>query len=1671
MSHTPIRKLAAALLGALLFVVTMAAAQAQTITNVASASWNAGGADFSIRSNVISIDLASLTAHIDTFRPARGTGIVTPITASRCGGVALPIVGASGGSNAVASVTETTSLRAGEQLFFRVVAPRANFNPAAIDTLTAILITTDGDREEIEVFETAPNSGVFMGAIPTAVSPPAPVRGDCKLSVANGDLISIEAHMPGLAVTIATAVVDVLADPFGLIFDSEDGTPISGARVSLVDALTGAPARVFADDGVTAYPSSMISGQPVTDAAGNDYPMQPGEYRFPLAPLGQYRLVVEPPTPYSAPSLASLAQLAALTRPDGQPLRIFDGSFGRPFALSDTTPVRVDIPLDRPSLAVALGKSASRPSATPGDVVFYTITARNQDEQRIKRQVTLIDTPSPWLRLRSASIRVDGVAAPAAVTVSPTGRGLTIALGDIAPGATRTVTYAMTVRADAPPGQAVNRAEATDSRGNRSIASATLRIERETIAGRMTLIGRITRGDCSVMDPREGIAGVRVMLEDGSFAITDTDGRYHFEGLTPGTHVVQAQSATLPRGGRFVDCARSTRTAGKANSRFVTGQGGSLVVADFSAISSEYPVATNSIKAIVQTTDQVAAGAETDFLAAGDGPIDWLFPALDHNPRAPAVRVAIRHRAGQTVALAIDGKPVDALAFDGARTAPAGSHAVSVWRGIPLERETTRLTAIVRNADGSTAATLARDVHFAATPARVEIVREASHLVANGAIRPVLGVRVLDRSGRPVHAGIAGSFAINAPYESAQALDAMQTRVLSGLDRATPAWTVKGDDGIALIELAPTMVSGSLRVDFAFSDGEVRRRQTLEGWVVPGAQEWTLVGLAEGSIGARTVADNMERSGNFDSDLGNKARVAFYAKGRVLGRFLMTLAYDSAKQRDDQRLLGAIDPDAYYTVFADGSGRRFDAASRNKLYVRIETAAFYALFGDFETGFDATELARYNRAATGFKGEAQVGRVRATGFAAKIASRHRRDEIQGNGLSGPYRLSSRAFVANSETVAIERRDRFRSEKVIERRTLTRFIDYDIDVLSGTISFTQPILSRDADLNPQFIVVDFEVDELRSGATNAGLRADWTSTDERLRIGATAITDKGDGARTELVAVDLRARIGAATELRAEAAMSHSAGASAKAWTVEAEHHSGPIDLLAYARSLDEDFGLAQQNRAERGRRKIGVDARARLSEGWSLTGSAWRDTSLSDATRRNAVELRSDLRRGKTDARLGIAHFSDLLNDGRKTSSTVLEAGATRRMLDNRLELDGATSVALGKTGSVDLPARHRFGARYAVTSDVKLLGTYEIAQGDAIDARTARVGFEIAPWAGAKLVSTLGQEDIREQGKRSFAAFGLAQSWQVTPKLTVDATLDGNRELGGFDASRVVNPDHPVASGGHLGESSLLGEDFTAVTLGGAYRAGQWSATLRGELRNGEFADRRGVTFGAIRQLGEGSVVGSGLSWTRATTPGGAATQVFDAAVSAAYRPADAAFAALGKLEYRSDSVTGAVAGEVGPAGRTALTVTGDAQSRRLIASLSTNWSPRGKERTLRVQRSELGLFVGMRYNFDHFQGFELGGFTALGGLDARLGLGERFELGAVATVRTNLSDRTTAFAVGPQIGFSPTRDALVTVGYNITGFRDRDFAAARSTDKGLYAAIKLKFDADSFAFLGLGR
>jgi hypothetical protein len=1714
----------------LLALITAPAAMAQTITNIAQANWQQAGQVVTAQSNAVSFSRMSSAATITTF--AAGPGAATSLTfmPSQCGGVPVAVSSAAPTATQIASVAQTTTVQIGSVFYFEVNAPQANTNPAVVEQIQVMLTTNGGDREVLTVFETAPNTGVFIGAIPTAAVPPQPVQGDCELSVAAGNTISIAALINGSATPIAIATLSVANDPFGFVFDSESGASVNGATVTLINAMTGQPASVLAADGVTSWPAVVVTGQPVIDGGGVSFQLAPGEYLFPLVAPGQYRLKIQPPAPYTAPSAVSPQNLAGILRPDGTPVQISSGSYGAMFAVTGTQAVRVDVPVDKPGTAATISKSASRATAQEGDVVFYTLTVGNP-EANIKRAVVVVDKPARQLRIRPQSVRIDGAAAPGQVQFTPDGRVMTINLGSMAAAAQHVITYAATVNQNATPGQAPNTATVTDSLGLSATTHAVVQIVADMLTNRMTLVGRITDGGCMADGPRNGIPGVRVMLEDGSYAVTDKDGRYHFDGLVPGDHVAQVAPTTLPQGGRFVDCARSTMTAGSAISRFVAGQGGMLKVADFYATlppGAIRPLGKDG--KIVEpkagepkVSDKAAAGADVDWLAMGDGPTQFLFPAVDHNPRSPSIRVAIRHRDGQKVELSANGQPVAKVAFDSTKVTADHSYAVSIWSGIPLEGSATHLVAVVRNRDRSVAATLTRDVYFTNVAAQVRLVPEQTHLVADASTRPVLALRILDRNGRPVHRGMAGDIGISAPYESAEVVNALQQRSLSGQGRATPHWTVEGDDGMAYVELAPTMVSGAIHFDFMFDDGGPKRHQTIDSWVVPGNLPWTLVGLAEGALGSRTIADRMERAGTFDTDLGTHARTAFYAKGRILGKFLLTAAYDSAKQSADQTLTGAINPNAYYTVFADGSNRRFDAASRSKLYLRIEAKGFYAMFGDFATGLSQTSLARYQRTLTGVSGEASFGHLRLKGFGAKTATTHRHLEIQGGGVSGPYSLGTVAMVADSETITIQVRDRFQSDNIVSTTTLTRFVDYTIDVLSGTITFKQPVLSHDPNMDPQFIIVDFDVDPTLGAVANAmvgGGRVEWSNGNGHVKIGMTGISDVGSNqtnptARTTLGAIDAKVEVNASTTLRAEAGASRAVGVMSQAWQVEAEHHGKAFDMLAYVRSTDQGYGMGDVGNAELGWRKYGLDAKLHVTKQFSLVTSAWLENSLTNTSSRKAVQVKAQVKLGKTDFHLGINAIDDQLasvatttttttttttgttstsstvNSGALSgTSTVVEAGVSRKFLNDKLVIDATVSHAIGPAASIDMPANDSVTARYTISPKFKLVASYDVANGAALNTRTARVGFEMQPWKGAKLTAGGGDQDVVEYGARSFAAFGLTQSVGLTKHLTIDGSIDANKVLSGFNASQILNLAQPVVNGGQLNGSGTLTENFTAVTLGAGWKDKLWSGTVRAELRNGEFADRRGLTAGLIRQLGDGEVLGAGLTATQSNGTDGSSSAVLDSSVAYARRPAMAAYALLAKIEYRADTLVaatstttttvttganvttlsaGAISGVAGTAGDTALT-TGNQHARRFIASFSGDWSPRGRNDDDELtQASEISVFAAIRYNFDAYDGFNLSGTTLMAGADARIGITDKLDAGLNANVRYAASDGTASFAFGPSLGFVPAKNVLLNVGYNIAGFRDPDFSASRSTTRGVYVLLRMKLDTSTFAFLGL--
>ena len=159
--------------------------------------------------------------------------------------------------------------------------------------------------------------------------------------------------------------------------------------------------------------------------------------------------------------------------------------------------------------ASRLRKTASVVVASPGDGIQYSVRVTNADAARATadyryRHPAAADAACTqhgslqwrFYKLSGKSRRGDADRRPARS-------------GE---GASGTLTYLLEVRPDAQAGNSMNRARAVDSRGAISpIADAMVRIARDGIGDRLTIIGRVTDGGCGV-DPNaaNGLPRVRV---------------------------------------------------------------------------------------------------------------------------------------------------------------------------------------------------------------------------------------------------------------------------------------------------------------------------------------------------------------------------------------------------------------------------------------------------------------------------------------------------------------------------------------------------------------------------------------------------------------------------------------------------------------------------------------------------------------------------------------------------------------------------------------------------------------------------------------------------------------------------------------------------------------------------------------------------------------------------------------------------------------------------------------------------------------------------------------------------------------------------------------------------------------------------------------------------------
>jgi uncharacterized repeat protein (TIGR01451 family) len=1112
---------------------------------------------------------------------------------------------------------------------------------------------------------------------------------------------------------------------------------------------------------------------------------------------------------------------------------------------------------------------------------------------------------------------------------------------------------------------------------------------------------------------------------------------------------------------------------------------------------------------------------DTKWLATATPAAAWVWPHQDWLPTVPAIKVAVKHGPRQRARLSVNGAPVSSRNFLGVTGNAGHTAAVSQWLGVPLREGDNALVAEILQGD-KVVQRLTRNVHYSGSPVRVEVVASKSTLIADGKSRPRLAIRLYDRWGYPVRRGMTGRYTMQAPYQPYQSIEQLQSRQLLATTPREPSYTV-GADGIAWIVLAPTSVSGEVVVDIPL---QTQTPQELRAWLKPGNRDWILVGLATGSATLNGIQGHIQTlSGdNPDRDIVQDGRVAFYAKGMVKGKYLLTAAYDTARSggvdRNGVQQNGSgqgVDPNQYFMLYGDASERGQDAVSASKLYVKIERGQFYAMFGDFDTGLSVTELSRYERRFNGAKSAYEGKHFKYTAFAARNAQSYARDEIEGDGTSGLYHLAAHDILLNSERIRIEVRDRYHSQTVISSQPLTRYLDYTIDYLTGALFFKQPVPSRDENFNPVYIVAEYET--MRPGAQSitAGGRAALKLAGDKLEIGVTAVNEGSSAGANRLLGTDLRWDLATGTELKAELAHTANGGAgvgslltgtnralgstrtsnrsnqSGNAWLVTLQNHGKNLQSEVYLRQQDAGFGLGQQALSETGTRKLGGNADYRLGKYWSLHGEAYREQSLLDAGARTAVDGSASYQGSGWSFNAGARHVQDqyLISTATATTATATDAAAGKGATDQvyvggavslfsgKLTLHGTTNQNVGGSKDPAYPATSTVGVDYKLNDKATLFLNQQLASGG--DTRQAssmtELGVKSTPWSRAQLTSSLAQQ-MTEYGPRTFSTMGLTQGWQVGKALTLTAGLSR--------AASLKRPSAPVDDGGAVvavGGTPVIDtavpsptanatEDFTSMFVGGTWRKQDWSWTMRAETLNSESEQRHGLFGGFYRDLSGGDALSSSLqAFDSSFKYGGASTDV-TARFGFVHRPDGTRWSLLEQLDLVYANQQGLGLSPFLQQGSTGIAASQQSPD-QLAAAQGTTGTFGIDQRTAKLVNnlqlnyrgddSQWSVYYGSKFARYTFDSGVYQGYTDLIGSEYRHDLSERWDIGIVGNRMYSWRSHVASYGFGVETGWDIATNMWLSVGYNIKGFHDQDFTAAHYTARGVYLRFRMKFDQDT--------
>ena len=612
-----------------------------------------------------------------------------------------------------------------------------------------------------------------------------------------------------------------------------------------------------------------------------------------------------------------------------------------------------------------------------------------------------------------------------------------------------------------------------------------------------------------------------------------------------------------------------------------------------------------------------------------------------------------------------------------------------------------------------------------------------------------------------------------------------------------------------------------------------------------------MVGMADLTVGENTVSGNSEvlevDPHHYGGDIFVDGRLAFYLKGKIKGKYLLTAQMDTGTEdiehmfddfhkKDPQSVFRRLEPDQYYPVYGDDSNLRDDTNSQGKLYVRLDWDKSWALWGNYNTAFSGAELAPFNRSLYGAQlvyrstRNTEMGdtKTQLSAFASQAQSLFRHNEFVGTGGS-LYYLRDNDIVSGSEKISVEVR-REPGDRVIEKVELVAGRDYEIDYFQGRIILTRPLLSVAGSGNPSiirdeplpgdrtYLVVDYEYtpSDVDVSDATAGVRAkQWFG--DHLAIGGTWAHETRDQQDYDLKGVDVTLKKAENTFIKLEAAQSEASFQSARsssndgglsfdndnatgaetsgaAASIEAQYSALDFNpdalekrVTAWGKQREAGFATSNRNNTV-DNSDIGIEAFVEPHEDWGLFAKAQRFEEK-DSTRESIMSGKVDYTHNDWITFASEYQHTikeDLVGD---TEGTIgVAAGSVSANVTDNLTLYGIQQITIDKTGNETDNDLSTVGAKYQANDRLKLNAEASSGdRGDSLLLGTER-WFSDSYQVYSNYVFSLDNE------RQQKSAFVVGQRKSVSNNLKVYSEHQFARDTDNDSFAHTVGLDHRIS-------------------------------------------------------------------------------------------------------------------------------------------------------------------------------------------------------------------------------------------------------------------------------------